>query len=1072
MKDVPEVCQFCACLLPLGMPRHRCLECQNWVSCSACISSCRDKAHDRSHDDKSHDDKSRDDKSRDDRSRDDKPHEDIVVETEPEDAIYLAVQRAGQESLGTALNTAFKRWAPRPAFGVVRTLHDKVTYQTFEDVYKEVLYFAATLHGALFGALIGATSLNPGEGLEGPVSDHTTRSGVVALSFSGNSALLYKLEAACALAGLCSCCIPAHLDANTWMHCAAEACGSDGLLGAVVDEAALAGILHVSSTLGTQGSQGSDASAVSDASSWPVFKFLWTPDSPQLATRELAGHCEAYLDTLGEPKTGSFIKYSSGSTGRPKGIRVSKAWAYLKPVPSPAPAVSLSCYPPCWSTDTAIVWSTFLAGGRVAFGDPRCMDVLDMAACAQPSTLVFTPFLAAGLQGRYRSAAAHAGGEDTPAGRLAGALAAQATLGARCKSLTVGGASVPPKLLQFLQSVLHVRVIESYGTTETRGITFDGRVAHGVSLRIIPLVGDGSHGPQEDIGEVCVKSDTLVQPEDWIGAPPRDRYLPDGFFRTGDVGRIDPSTGRLQLFGRVATMVKLPTGVFFCPERLETLLAQELINLEAACATCSPEGVVTVHVTPCDPGDNDEVFWLQEVSRVARVAGLPVPARVVVRGQGTLVQQHGTWKPRRPETTLQVVGRVLGKPVTDADPTVQLRFQGVDSMKALQIVGALAAAKGYSSITFVDVLGSSLHELCALVDKTMDTVDCTDCKDCKDCTDCTDCTDSKSGVGRTGAGAGAGAAAVPVPVPGPVGVIFSEHDRHILSTWGRSAFFAASPFHLVFVTGGTGFIGQEVVRCLLKDAQVAQVWCLVRGTSKIPRAWHEHGKSGRLLWVVGDVSEPGLGLPSNLGAMPSSFTAVIHAAADVKSYALRSDGRGPDLLHGTNVQGTANVLLFAAQRRVARFVHVSTTSVCYPNSNAYAQTKAAAETVVEDSGGPTLSVRVPMIVGHNPEDWLHRMADACLEIGAKPACDCFWKEQVWGCTVEECAQDLVRLACSGWSLPYKYVDMASYPFQLRDLLREYASEAVTSLRPVCDIAWRHAAKAGIRFAPLVDNAIT
>jgi dTDP-4-dehydrorhamnose reductase len=522
-------------------------------------------------------------------------------------------------------------------------------------------------------------------------------------------------------------------------------------------------------------------------------------------------------------------------------------------------------------------------------------------------------------------------------------------------------------------------------------------------------------------GEVCVLTDALVKFEDWVGDPPKDKYLPDGYFRTGDLGRLCPATGRLDLLGRLSNAVKLSTGVFFCPEELEKVLVPGVPGLEAASVTVDAEGKVGVYITPsCPDSDQD---WLQAISRAARRARLPVPVWVRVKGLEHLL---GAYKPKRVETAKQMVARLLGLAPDDIEMDTPLRNLGLDSLASVQVA---------------DCVGSSYVDVLAATMRTVETLE---------------------------RGVGSGGAADPTPTPTPpTPTPIPDPEAPVLSPlvplrWHNPSSLEPPIFHSVFVTGGTGFIGRAVVSCLLKHPKVAQVWCLVRNSSKVPAQWKKV-PAGRLMCVVGDVAAPNMGLPTNMGGIPETFTAVIHAAADVKAYDLPA---GAALLRPTNVQGTANVLAFAAQRGVRAFVNVSTTSVDYPASNAYAATKAEAEDLVKASEGPTLSVRVPLVLGDNAEDWLHRLADACRDLQARPASDFLWKQQVSTCTLDDCAKDLVRFACSGWTLPYKHTYMSSTSVYVKDLLQAYFPAIVADFPAVNDIAWVHGAKAGTRFSPL------
>jgi dihydroflavonol-4-reductase len=109
----------------------------------------------------------------------------------------------------------------------------------------------------------------------------------------------------------------------------------------------------------------------------------------------------------------------------------------------------------------------------------------------------------------------------------------------------------------------------------------------------------------------------------------------------------------------------------------------------------------------------------------------------------------------------------------------------------------------------------------------------------------------------------------------------------------------------VFVTGGTGFVGANVVRSLLKRGY--QVKALVRGTSD--RA-NLQGLDVEL--VTGDLNDPDLG-PKLRGCQ-----ALFHVAAH---YSLLQRER--DRLFEINVLGTRNILQAAREAGVGRVVYTS-----------------------------------------------------------------------------------------------------------------------------------------------------
>jgi dihydroflavonol-4-reductase len=109
------------------------------------------------------------------------------------------------------------------------------------------------------------------------------------------------------------------------------------------------------------------------------------------------------------------------------------------------------------------------------------------------------------------------------------------------------------------------------------------------------------------------------------------------------------------------------------------------------------------------------------------------------------------------------------------------------------------------------------------------------------------------------------------------------------------------------VTGGTGFVGANVVRELLREG--AQVRVLAR-----PR-----GDRRAIDGLKIDVCEGDLVDPSSLRSAVQGVRTVYHVAADYRLWA-----RHPDELHRVNVEGTRALLQAAADAGARRVVYTST----------------------------------------------------------------------------------------------------------------------------------------------------
>lgn len=115
---------------------------------------------------------------------------------------------------------------------------------------------------------------------------------------------------------------------------------------------------------------------------------------------------------------------------------------------------------------------------------------------------------------------------------------------------------------------------------------------------------------------------------------------------------------------------------------------------------------------------------------------------------------------------------------------------------------------------------------------------------------------------------------------------------------------------MIFVTGGTGFIGSYIIKELVTKGY--QVRALKRSTSRLPFYIPEEIFKN-VDWVEGDV----LDVVSLEDAMAGA-NSVIHAAAIVSFF--RGDKK---VMYKTNIEGTANMINVALEKNVKRFVHVS-----------------------------------------------------------------------------------------------------------------------------------------------------
>ncbi|GKT44703.1 peramine synthetase [Colletotrichum spaethianum] len=229
----------------------------------------------------------------------------------------------------------------------------------------------------------------------------------------------------------------------------------------------------------------------------------------------------------------------------------------------------------------------------------------------------------------------------------------------------------------------------------------------------------------------------------------------------------------------------------------------------------------------------------------------------------------------------------------------------------------------------------------------------------------------------------------------------------------------------VFLTGGNGYLGTQILRQLLERRDVSCVTTLVRSTNtqaakiRVIEAarkalwWTEFHESKLEVWV-GDLSESQLGLEQEQWDLLSdgySFDVIIHNGATVhwnKSYSA---------LEPVNVGSTAQLLGLAVRYQSLRFAYVSggrqwrsdterDEDIAHElaDSMGYSQTKFVAEVLVKRAAGrcsptrrniavfrPGLIIGTPTEGVANLDDYIWRITSASIDIGAYNADD----EEAW-----------------------------------------------------------------------------
>lgn len=170
--------------------------------------------------------------------------------------------------------------------------------------------------------------------------------------------------------------------------------------------------------------------------------------------------------------------------------------------------------------------------------------------------------------------------------------------GGRLKIGICGAAPIDPEIITFFDDI-GFRILQGYGLTETAPVVcgchsrlfVPGTVGQPVSGVEVAIDTDR---PGED-GEILVRGPIVMMgyyqdPEETARVIDQD-----GWFHTGDLGRIDPSDQCIRITGRVKSMIVLKNGKKVFPEEIEQLIGHyEWVKESIVWGVDGPDGEVVV----------------------------------------------------------------------------------------------------------------------------------------------------------------------------------------------------------------------------------------------------------------------------------------------------------------------------------------------------------------------------------------------------------------------------------------------------------------------------------------------
>jgi amino acid adenylation domain-containing protein/thioester reductase-like protein len=716
-----------------------------------------------------------------------------------------------------------------------------------------------------------------------------------------------------------------------------------------------------------------------------------------VAVREEPAPCRPPL-----PDHPAYVIYTSGSTGRPKGIVISHRslanrllWACAAEVG--ADAVFLHKTTLTFDVSLAEIFAPLLAGGRCVLTRPGGQrDPAYLADLIQREGITHASFPPATLKLLL----------DLPG------------VGEKLRSLRVlvtGGETVPPDLPRRVGELLPATTLYNrYGPTETTISVLTGACDPRSEEDTVPLGRPIGRARLYVLGDDLRPRPAMADGEIYIGGPGVARgylgrpdltaasFVPDPFggpgerlYRTGDRARWRPD-GTVEFLGRLDHQIKI-RGFRVELEEIEAVLVEHPRVREAAVVPQQEAATGSCRLIACLVAAEGERVDGGELRRFLgdRLAGYMVPAAFVA-----MAALPRTLSGKIDRAALREIAlRGPGAPALPTEPrdgleaTLAALFRELLEIPGLGTEESLFDLGGHSLLLVG--LQTRLRSALAIEVELADLA-------------------RNPSVGSLARFLAAGARGSEI-TPGQLAAdaVLAPEIRPVPD--GETAL---KPPVTVLLTGATGFLGAHLLEQLLAQTW-ARVICLVRAPGEVAareavrRALERYGlwreeRARRISAVPGDLGRPFLGLPeAAFHELAATVDAVYHCGAQVNLL------YPYETLRAANVDGTREVLRFAAAGRAKEVHHVSSLSVLerrpLPRSGAvaeaplagggeglaggYRQSKWVAEKLVEEARGrgiPAVVYRPGWITGHtatgiaNPDDFLGRLIVASIRLGAAP----------------------------------------------------------------------------------------
>lgn len=300
----------------------------------------------------------------------------------------------------------------------------------------------------------------------------------------------------------------------------------------------------------------------------------------------------SYFECDIDPDKLSMLVFTSGTTGKGKGVMLSQT-AILKDLSEIIPYIdfgkkTVNVLPPHHTYGSSVTLLGHSSIGIEIYISGGIRYILKELEAEQPEHLILVPLY---LETFYRRIQANikSQGKEKLVRRMIKISNALRKIGidlrrkffgqilkafgGKLKLIICGGAPINHEILDFFEAI-GVRVLNGYGITECAPIVavnhsrrvVKGSVGFPISINEVKIDEPNENGE----GEILVRGVNVMLGYYKDEDATREAMTEDGFFRTGDYGKLDKKSGALYITGRKKNLIILSNGKNVYPEEIES----------------------------------------------------------------------------------------------------------------------------------------------------------------------------------------------------------------------------------------------------------------------------------------------------------------------------------------------------------------------------------------------------------------------------------------------------------------------------------------------------------------------